>query len=189
MRICLLASLHLTISIYFLVECEAGIMDSETTNFGSCSCVSDVRNPISLARKISDKQSTVCQFGRIPPMMLAGEGASAFARESGLQMVQMDQLISKKAAKIYNHYRSKIAEFELSNSMSLSPLDTVGACAIDDDGNVASGCSSGGIVLKLSGRIGQAACYGAGCWSQKINNQSTCVCTTGNGEYVFSFSV
>lgn len=56
--------------------------------------------------------------------------------------------------------------------------------AIDDEGQVASGCSSGGIVLKLSGRVGQAASYGAGCWSQKIDNRSTCVCTTGNGEYL-----
>lgn len=117
-------------------------------------------------------------------MVLAGAGASAFARETGLKMTTMEQLISKKASNTFNYYRNKISEFELSNAIELSPLDTVGATAIDDDGNVASGCSSGGIVLKLSGRVGQAACYGAGAWSHRINNQSTCVCTTGNGEYL-----
>lgn len=159
-------------------------MESNSTNFGACTCVSEVKNPISLARKICDKQSSLFQFGRIPPMLLAGEGAAAFARQTGLQIVKMEQLISKKASNTFNYYRNKISEFEESNSVLLTPLDTVGACAIDNDGNVASGCSSGGIVLKLSGRVGQAACYGAGCWSQKINKQSTCCCTTGNGEYL-----
>lgn len=166
------------------VECEAGIMDSSTSNFGACTCVSDVKNPIALARNLCDKQSSLFQFGRIPPLLLAGAGASAFAKEIGLKMVTMDQLISKKASNTFNYYRSKITEFELSNAVELSPLDTVGAIAIDNEGNVASGCSSGGIVLKLSGRVGQAACYGAGCWSQKFDNQSTAVCTTGNGEYL-----
>lgn len=166
------------------MECEAGIMDSNTTNFGACTCVSNVKNPISLARSICDKQSSLFQFGRIPPILLAGDGASSFAKETGLKMVSMEQLISKKASNTFNYYRSKIEEFEQSNAVELSPLDTVGAIAIDNDGNVASGCSSGGIVLKLSGRVGQAACYGAGCWSQKNNNQSTAVCTTGNGEYL-----
>lgn len=159
-------------------------MESTSTNFGACTCVSDVKNPIALARKICDKQSRTMQFGRIPPMILAGKGASEFAKETGLQMVKMEQLISKKASNTFNYYRNKINEFEQSNAIELSPLDTVGACAIDNDGNVASGCSSGGIVLKLSGRVGQAACYGAGCWSQRINNHSTCSCTTGNGEYL-----
>lgn len=161
-------------------------MDATTTNFGACTCVSDVKNPISLARKICDKQSSLFQFGRIPPMILSGLGASSWAKETlpAHQIVPMEQLISKKALKTYDYYRNKIEEYELSNSVQVSPLDTVGAIAIDNQGNVASGCSSGGIVLKLSGRIGQAACYGAGCWSQKSNNQSTSVCTTGNGEYL-----
>lgn len=174
------------------VECEAGIMDSRSTNFGACTCVSDVKNPISLARKICDKQAKNFQFGRIPPILLAGDGASSFAKDIGLQMVTMDQLISKKASNTFNYYRSKITEFEISNAIEVSPLDgscdmrldTVGACAIDNEGNVASGCSSGGIVLKLSGRVGQAGMYGSGCWSHRIGKQSTCVCTTGNGEYL-----
>lgn len=87
------------------VECEAGIMESSTTNFGACSCISDVKNPISLARKICDKQSSLLQFGRIPPMILAGDGASYFARETGLKIVSTDQLISKKSESMFNYYK------------------------------------------------------------------------------------
>lgn len=54
------------------VEMEAGIMDSQTMNFGACTCVTDVKNPIELARKICDKQSSLFHFGRIPPVCLAG---------------------------------------------------------------------------------------------------------------------
>lgn len=178
---CLVISFH--VQLFYLVECEAGIMDSQTS-FGACTCVTDVKNPIKLARKICDKQTCLFQFGRIPPVLLAGDGASNFAKESGLEMVPMDQMISKKASNTFNYYRSKITEFEISNAVKVSPLDTVGATVIDNYGNVASGCSSGGIVLKLSGRVGQAGSYGAGCWAHRIGNQSTCVCTTGNGEYL-----
>jgi taspase, threonine aspartase, 1 len=54
------------------VECEAGIMESTNNNFGSCSCVDDVKNPISLARKICDKQNVPLKFGRIAPLYLSG---------------------------------------------------------------------------------------------------------------------
>lgn len=124
------------------------------------------------------------QFSRIPPMMLAGDGASYFARESGLKMVSSEQLVSKKSENMYKYYRNKIDEYERSNGITTSALDTVGALAIDDHGNVAAGCSSGGIILKLPGRIGQASAYGAGSWSQKIGDHSTASCTTGNGEYL-----
>lgn len=176
------------LNILFLVECEAGIMDSQTMNFGACTCVTDVKNPIELARKICDKQQALFHFGRIPPICLSGQGASAFAKELGLVPVPSDQLISKKALNTYNYYRRKILEYENSNSVQISALDsaldTVGAISVDDYGNIAAGCSSGGIVLKLAGRVGQAALFGAGCYSQKTGNQSTGAVTTGNGEYL-----
>jgi taspase, threonine aspartase, 1 len=99
-------------------------------------------------------------------------------------MVTPDQLISKKAQTTYNYYRSKISEYEQSNAIKVSRLDTVGALAIDDEGNIAAGCSSGGIILKLQGRVGHAAVFGSGVWAQKSGNQSTGCVTTGNGEYL-----
>ncbi|KAG5681818.1 hypothetical protein PVAND_011226 [Polypedilum vanderplanki] len=165
------------------IECEAGLMDNHG-NFGSCACVNNLKNPISLARKICEKQSNLLNFGRVPPILVVGNGASQLAQEFGIETVDEKDLISEKAQITYNHYRRKITKYEHANLVRISPLDTVGAIAIDSHGNIASGCSSGGIILKLSGRVGQTAIYGAGCWSQKTDNQSLGAVTTGNGEYL-----
>eukprot|EP00051_Salpingoeca_urceolata_P032513 m.16104 g.16104 ORF g.16104 m.16104 type:complete len:452 (-) comp5161_c0_seq2:26-1381(-) len=60
--------------------------------------------------------------------------------------------------------------------------DTVGAVCVDATGNIASGVSSGGIAVKRSGRVGQAASFGAGCWACRKNGRAVGTCTTGNGE-------
>lgn len=128
-------------------------MSSITTNFGACTCVKNVKNPISLARKICDKQSSLFQFGRIPPILVSGRlkdiklnelgssyfiflfvgsGASELAKELGLTIVNENDLISKKAQNTFNYYRRKIVEFETSNSVQLSALDTVGKFFMND---------------------------------------------------------
>ena len=63
-------------------------------------------------------------------------------------------------------------------------MDTVGVVCLDKSGKVAASCSSGGIALKHSGRIGQAATYGSGVWAQNGLESSISVCTSGCGEHL-----
>jgi taspase (threonine aspartase 1) len=74
------------------------------------------------------------------------------------------------------------------------PLDTVGAIVMDRSGHMASGVSSGGILLKHPGRVGHASMFGCGCWVEENlhfveddrhhENHSIAICTTGCGEYI-----
>lgn len=166
------------------VECEASIMDGITLNYGACSNIAQVKNPIRVARTLCDKQAKLLKFGRIPPMVLTGEGATKFARDSNIETVEEESLISKKAHKTFTHYKNHVTSYETLNNMKLTSLDTVGAVVVDGDGNIAAGCSSGGIILKVPGRMGQAASYGAGCWAISTPMRSVATCTTGNGEYL-----
>lgn len=166
------------------IECEASIMDGTSRQFGACTNVSRVKNPISLARVLCDRQSKLLSMDRIPPMILSGDGAQKYAEEVNLEIVNQEELISNKARKTYDHYRKNIEQYEDTFNVKVTPLDTVGAVVVDSQGNCAAGCSSGGLILKLSGRVGQAACYGAGCWATKEKNKSIGTCTTGNGEYL-----
>jgi len=184
------------------VQCDAAIMDGSTLNFGACTNVSRVKNPIQLARRICDAQSSPQLLERIPPMILAGTGAERYADEVGCSMVDPAVLISSKAKFQFNHYKSKydlVVSSRLGKAASEEPvpvpepgnevelaaaLDTVGAVCVDGAGNTAAGCSSGGILLKVPGRVGQAATYGAGCWATDTDDLAIATCTTGNGEYL-----
>lgn len=166
------------------IECEASIMDGTTRQFGACTNLSRVKNPIRLARILCERQSKLLSMDRIPPMILSGHGAETYAKEMHLPIVNEHELISTKAQKTYDHFRRKIEQYEDTFKVKVTPLDTVGAVVVDSLGNCAAGCSSGGLILKISGRIGQAACYGAGCWASKEKNKAIATCTTGNGEYL-----
>lgn len=181
------------------VQCDAAIMNGTTLNFGACTNVSRVKNPIQLARRICDGQSDQQPLERIPPMVLAASGAEQYAEQVGCAMVDPNVLISSKAKFHYNHYKSKydlvVGDSKTVEAAEAVPeprtevelaaaLDTVGAVCVDGAGNTAAGCSSGGILLKVPGRVGQAATYGAGCWATDTDELAIATCTTGNGEYL-----
>lgn len=77
-----------------------------------------------------------------------------------------------------------MAMMEKVSGKILTPLDTVGVVCLDKAGRLAAGCSSGGIALKHSGRVGQAASYGSGVWAENNEDVSTAVCSSGCGEHL-----
>ncbi|KYB25153.1 threonine aspartase 1 [Tribolium castaneum] len=163
------------------VETDASIMDGKTLLYGGCGALKNVKNPIELAYDICVKQVEPLPFGLIPPSFLVGRGALQFARSSGLKIVSQKALVSAKALKQYRKYQ------KLLDSRNNELLDTVGAVCVDNSGHVAAGCSSGGILLKRPGRVGQAAVYASGAWADSFSPEtenSVAVCTSGCGEHL-----
>ncbi|CAG9769640.1 unnamed protein product [Ceutorhynchus assimilis] len=177
------------------VEGDASVMNGENLMFGACGAVRKIKNPICLAYDIYQKQLEPLPLGLVAPNMIVGDGAYKHAKKAGLKIVSDSKLVSRKAFIQREKYKALLdraistqtnlvdeVEIEFSESM-----DTVGAVCIDDTRNVASGCSSGGLLLKRSGRMGQAAQYGSGVWADsldKTSKPSIAVCTTGCGEYL-----
>ncbi|KAB0802041.1 hypothetical protein PPYR_04227 [Photinus pyralis] len=166
------------------VEGDAAIMDGKTLLYGGCGAVQKVKNPIELAYDICIKQREVLPMGLIPPSLLVGEGGFYHAKAAGLEIVKNKQLISHKALRQFKKYKKLLNTAELVEN---SPLDTVGAICVDGSGHVASACSSGGLLLKRPGRVGQAALYACGMWADSFSPRtetSVAVCTTGCGEHL-----
>nr|XP_009858315.1 uncharacterized protein LOC100178578 isoform X1 [Ciona intestinalis] len=191
------------------VECDASVMDASmlTSNagsvtYGAVSCVGEIKNPVMAAYELANQQAkgSRLSLGRIPPCSLSGQGAEKWARAHGVEMCDEKNLISESAYKTWQKYQRRLLEHILRGSKTrnkqqdnreehevfdaASRLDTVGAVALDIHGKVASAASSGGLLMKLSGRVGQAATYGCGCWAENgsIAKPSVAVCTTGCGE-------
>lgn len=126
------------LTIEGFVESDASIMNGKTLSFGGCGAIKRVKNPIALAYDLCAKQSERLPLGLIPPTLLVGTGGLQHARKTGLKIVSNKKLVSEKAEKQFNKYKSML---ELHEESEL--LDTVGAVCIDDTGHVAAACSSG----------------------------------------------
>ncbi|TDL25897.1 N-terminal nucleophile aminohydrolase [Rickenella mellea] len=177
------------------VECDASIMNGSNNAFGSAGAVSGVKNPISLANKIMENVSLPQALGRIPPMMLVGRGAIEFAINSQLSLVSPASQISPNAQAEWEIWKSRLEDSGQDKSARdvhfFDRQDTVGAVTHDSTGVMAAGVSSGGLLLKHPGRIGEAAVFGAGCWANSPPSETSgMACSvSGTGEHVITSSL
>jgi len=160
-------------------EHDASIMDGKTLNAGASAGSTTVKNPIDLARAVMDKS---------PHVMLSGKGADTFAEEQGLQIVDPNYFYTERRFKSLQNIKEK-EKTELDHDDKISFYDeaiknskfgTVGCAALDKNGNLAAGTSTGGMTNKRWGRIGDSPIIGAGTYA---NNTTCAVSSTGWGEY------
>ncbi|KAH9485134.1 Threonine aspartase 1 [Psilocybe cubensis] len=149
------------------VECDAAIMGARDASFGSVGAVSGVRNPIRLARSILEHARVPDKLGRVPPLTLTSSGAYKFAASRGIDVVPPETLKTAGAEAQWGKWKARLAEQEA--GVGLGDIqDTVGAVAYNSEEGMAAGVSSGGLLLKWPGRVGEAAIFGAGCWANRI---------------------
>ncbi|MCW4007289.1 MAG: isoaspartyl peptidase/L-asparaginase [Candidatus Bathyarchaeota archaeon] len=158
------------------VEMEASVMDGATLQAGAAALLSDVRNPVRLARLVMEKTDHV---------FVVGKGADDLARMFGLerrQSVTAAQLeryqAQLKSLLAGSGYLPRLADL-IKAHPEVFQLETVGAVALDCAGNVAAATSTGGFPLKLAGRIGDSPSIGCGTYA---DNRSGACSASGVGE-------
>jgi len=158
-------------------ELDASIMDGKTKACGAVAGVKTVKNPISLARLVMTETRHV---------LLAGPGAEEFANQQGVEFVPTDYFDTPGAKKSWERYKLRMksrtsglnrnTDGELETSWKMG---TVGCVALDGEGNIAAGTTTGGMTYKKFGRIGDSPIVGAGTYA----DNATCgVSATGIGE-------
>ena len=146
-------------------ELDAAIMDGSNLAAGAVAGVTDIKNPITAARRVMTNS---------PHVLLTGAGASQFAKEHGLEIVPPSYFYTEKR---FN---------ELQEILKREKNGTVGCCALDKNGNLAAGTSTGGMANKRYNRVGDSPIIGAGTYA---NNNSCAVSATGHGEYFIRLTV
>jgi beta-aspartyl-peptidase (threonine type) len=155
------------------VEMDASIMDGKTMKSGGVAIVKNVKNPVTLARAIMEKTKHI---------YIGDMGALEYAQKIGLRLMPEAYFITNHA---YEQYIS--ATEEEANTIQQAgeyqvrrkTHGTVGAVAVDRDGNVAAATSTGGTENKVPGRIGDSSVIGIGSYA---NNKTCAVSSTGDGE-------
>lgn len=167
-------------------ELDASIMNGKTLNAGAVAGVRTVKSPIALAERVMEKSVHV---------MLSGAGAETFAKQQKLEQVENSYFDTPhryesllKAKKKLAEKEQELKDFQAAHMLldAEYKYGTVGAVALDKDGNLTAGTSTGGMTAKRYGRVGDSPIIGAGTYA---NNESCAVSATGHGEYFIRYHV
>jgi len=152
------------------VQLDAFIMDGATLGGGGVGCVERLRNPVRAARKILSDSTHV---------YFVAEGAERFAVEHGIALCRNEDLIISREVERLREYQAQGENHANDLFAPAISHDTVGAIALDCDGNIAASTSTGGTLNKDPGRLGDSSLIGCGCYA---DNLSAAASTTGWGE-------
>ena len=160
------------------VQLDALIMDGGTLRAGGVGCVEHLRNPVRAARKILSES---------PHVYFVGEGAEKFAAQHGVALCKNEDLVLAREVERLRAYQATQTDSKADGNELFAPgaddptisHDTVGAVALDRDGNIAAATSTGGTLNKAPGRLGDSSLIGCGCYA---DNDSAAASTTGWGE-------
>jgi L-asparaginase / beta-aspartyl-peptidase len=154
------------------VQLDAMVMCGATLRAGGVGCVERVRNAIKAARKVLEES---------PHVYLVADGAERFAEQHGIELIDNSELVVPREVELLKIAKEKEARGESHEIFSTQeyPSDTVGAVALDQDGDIAGATSTGGTLNKTPGRVGDSSLIGCGCYA---DNESAAISTTGWGE-------
>ena len=153
-------------------ELDASIMEGKTLAAGAVAGVKHIKNPINLARLVMEKS---------PHVMMIGDGAEEFAKQNNYELVEVESRLAMGKAK-----KGMTVGLTITGISKDDKHGTVGCVALDKTGNLAAGTSTGGMMMKKFGRVGDAPIIGAGTYA---NNNTCAVSATGHGEYFIRLGV
>ncbi|HML22164.1 MAG TPA: isoaspartyl peptidase/L-asparaginase [Aggregatilinea sp.] len=153
------------------IELDAMIMDGRTLALGAVAAVRGITNPVRLARLIMEDTDH---------SLLVGDGARRFAEMKGMRLCAQAELTVPREVDRFRVLQ-QTPDYHLSDGFTPDPMDTVGAVAIDVNGNVAASTSTGGVHFKMPGRVGDSPLVGAGAYA---DNRTGAASATGHGESI-----
>jgi beta-aspartyl-peptidase (threonine type) len=152
------------------VQLDALIMEGATLRAGGVGCVERLRNPVRAARKILSES---------PHVYFVAEGAERFAAEHGIPLCPNEDLIIPREIERLRDFQAQAAGDKPDLFAPTFSHDTVGAVALDRNGDIAAATSTGGTLNKAPGRLGDSSLIGCGCYA---DNKTAAASTTGWGE-------
>jgi isoaspartyl peptidase/L-asparaginase-like protein (Ntn-hydrolase superfamily) len=157
-----------------IVELDAAIMDGATHAAGAVAGLTDIRRPISVARRVMEIT---------PHVMLVGDNARKFALQHGFQAGQMLTDSSRERWERWRAEQSKpdVAHFDRPTESTADNHDTIGLCALDASGDLAAGCTTSGMAWKVPGRVGDSPIIGSGLY---VDNEVGAAAATGHGDEI-----